>query len=84
MKKKDQALAQIIGKNIAKARKENKMTILDLSIEADTYPAAISSYMAGRTVPGGVNLVNIAKALDVSLDWLAGMGEKSETENKEK
>lgn len=75
MKKKDQALAAIIGENVAKARADKEMTILDLSLEADILPASISDYMAGRCVPGGANLVALANALGVSLDWLVGRGE---------
>jgi transcriptional regulator with XRE-family HTH domain len=44
-----------------------------LADEANTTEATISRYISGKNQPEIVNVVNIAKALSVSMDYLCGL-----------
>jgi transcriptional regulator with XRE-family HTH domain len=61
-----------IGEAIRKARKEKGMTQAQLAAAADIYSMYISHYETGKKFPSILNLIAIADALGVSLDYLVG------------
>ena len=67
---------QIKLKNLKKARKKKGLTQQKLADLAQTTKSSISDYEKGKAAPRADTLVNIAKALDVSLDWLCGFTEE--------
>ena len=62
--------------NLSAILKDTGMTQRDLAMETGLSEAAISNYVNGRKLPGPKALVNIAYALDRSLDELMDFGDK--------
>ncbi len=65
-----------IGARIWFAMKKKGLSGEELGKQATTSRANISNWIAGRNEPGARNLKYLAKALGVSMDWLAGGGEE--------
>ena len=63
---------------LKQALNDKKMKPLELANKIGTSRANISNYTRGKAFPPLDTLVEIAKTLDVSLDWLCGM-QKPET-----
>ena len=63
---------KLMGLKIKKAREDKKLTQDDLALQLNMNRASISSYEAGRAVPPGNTLRNLADLLDVSADYLLG------------
>lgn len=65
-----QNLKQIIAKNIAELRKENKMTQMELAEKLKYSDKAISKWERGESMPDVAVLVEIADIFSVTLDYL--------------
>ena len=59
-----------IGENIAIARKRLKLTQAKLAEMMNVSYQAVSSWERDENIPDTYNLIELAKILDVSLDWL--------------
>jgi transcriptional regulator with XRE-family HTH domain len=62
----------LYGKRIKKARINKGLTQRQLAEKVSVHPNAIGEYERGTVAPSFFIMVKISKALDVSLDWLAG------------
>ena len=67
---------EVFSKRIAKAVKKSKMSYSDLAKSADVSVNTISNCASGLCNPSINNVIKIAKALDISLDYLCGFGAK--------
>lgn len=56
---------------LRKARETRNLTQAELAERADIQTMEVSHYEAGRRVPSLLHAINISRALDVRLDWLA-------------
>ena len=70
-----------LGQKIASLRKEKKLSQEELAEKLDVSRQAISKWERNESLPDVYNLVNIADALDVSLDLLIHK-EKQASENR--
>ena len=71
--KEEQNMAQnIIGERIAGLLREQGKTQKELAEQVGTTEVSISRYIKGDRVPKGPILVNIAKALHTTTDYLLG------------
>lgn len=76
----------IFGANLAKLRKQHKLTQAGLAkeisekmvLEEEISSLAISSYECGRRFPSIATLCAFAEYFEVSLDWLVGISDNSE------
>lgn len=59
-----------IGENIAIARKRLKLTQAKLAEMMNVSYQAVSSWERDENIPDTYNLIELAKILGVSLDWL--------------
>ncbi|MEA5079545.1 MAG: XRE family transcriptional regulator [Anaerolineaceae bacterium] len=59
-----------IGERIKLARKKNFMSMEDLSARVGVSKMAISKYEKNQDVPGSAVLIRLARALDVSIEYL--------------
>jgi transcriptional regulator with XRE-family HTH domain len=66
---------ETFGKRLAVLRQEKGWSQHDLSKKVRVSPSAIRFYETERSTPGFWTLIEIGKALDVSLDYLC-LGEK--------
>jgi transcriptional regulator with XRE-family HTH domain len=66
-----------IGKRIGELLKEKNMSQKTLAQMANVTEAAISHYLKGDRIPKGAILLNIAKALNVTMEFLLGQEENS-------
>lgn len=62
----------LLVRRLAEARENVKWTQLDLAKATGLQPAAISHFECGQRLPSLRNIVRLANALRVSLDWLTG------------
>lgn len=62
---------------IRQARNHNKMTQESLGKRIGVSKATISQWESGTTEPNGKNLVSLAKALGVTIEWLLDGDEKN-------
>lgn len=67
---RDEELGPRIGSNVARLRKQQNITQLELAAEADLQPPNLSRLEAGKHVPTLDVLLRIARALKVSLPSL--------------
>lgn len=63
----------IFAERLHMCRWKSKMTITELAQEAHTTASAIRDYEHGQRQPKLATLVLLAKALGVSIDYLAGL-----------
>lgn len=66
----------IFGDNLSSMLDDANMTQKELAIETGLSEAAISNYIHKRRLPGVKALINIAEALDSSLDDLMFFGDR--------
>jgi len=66
----------IFAQRLRQARKEKKMTQAELAEKIGMTQGGYTSYEIARREPSIKGLVNLADALNVSLDWLCGRTEK--------
>lgn len=59
-----------IGENIVIARKRLKLTQAVLADLLNVSNQAVSSWERNENIPDTYNLIELARVLDVSLDWL--------------
>lgn len=59
-----------IGENIVIARKRLKLTQARLAEMMNVSYQAVSSWERDENIPDTYNLIELARKLDVSLDWL--------------
>ena len=62
------------GVNLEEYMRAAKMTQRDLADASGLSDAAVSSYIRGRRMPGARALVNLAEALNCSVDELVDFG----------
>lgn len=67
---------EVFSKRIAAVIKNSKMSYSDLAKSADVSVNTISSCASGLCNPSINNVIKIARALDISLDYLCGFGAK--------
>ena len=72
---------QLLGKNIQKYRKLNKMTQENLSENVGIEINSISAIETGKSFPSPENLEKIAAALNVSMSNLFAFDEKTDNAN---
>lgn len=70
-----------IAARIGKLLEEKNMTQKELAFAAQITESAISHYVKGDRVPRGVNLIKIARALDVTTDYLLGQEDDIDSES---
>ena len=69
--------AKTFGRRIKEARERKELNQKQLAEKLGITPQALSSYETGKKLPPMETAVNIAKELDISLDWLFGLPERS-------
>lgn len=69
--------AKTFGRRIKEAREKKELNQKQLAEKLGITPQALSSYETGKKLPPMETTVNIAKELDISLDWLFGLPERS-------
>lgn len=67
---------ETLGDRLRLALKRRGMTSSDLAREIHTDDANVSKYVTDEKIPGLENLIRMADALDVSIDWLLGRKER--------
>jgi transcriptional regulator with XRE-family HTH domain len=72
----EQEWLDIFANNLSAILKESGMTQRELATESGLSEAAVSNYINGRKLPGPKALINMAYALDCSLDDLMDFGDK--------
>lgn len=72
----EQEWLDIFSNNLSAMLKGSGMSQRELAVEAGLSEAAISNYINGRKLPGPKALINLAYALDCSLDELMDFGDK--------
>jgi transcriptional regulator with XRE-family HTH domain len=55
---------------IKAARKSQGLNQSELARQIGTSPQTVQQWEAGKTLPKGLNLLNLANALNVSAEWL--------------
>lgn len=65
-------LQEVFTARFNEARKQNRLTLRDISDKTGISPSAIGHYSRGSALPTLEGAMNIAAALGVSLDWLCG------------
>lgn len=68
--KKTRQFARILGARVRERRAFHKLTLEQLADRSSLSKGFLSLVENGLTQPGGVSLMNIAKALGVTTDWL--------------
>jgi transcriptional regulator with XRE-family HTH domain len=59
-----------MARRLELARERAGLTVSQLSFRSEVDVTLLRKYLAGRTEPGATRLARIAKALNVSADWL--------------
>lgn len=67
---KDRQFALILGSRVRERRAFHKLTLDQLAKRSSLSKGFLSLVENGLTQPGGASLMNIAKALGVTTDWL--------------
>lgn len=62
-----------VSDRLASIRKEKKMSQLDLANKVSLHTNAIGRYERGEAIPSVDVAIKLAKALEVSLDYLTGL-----------
>lgn len=70
-----------IGYRISKARRHMNMNQKELAIKANITEGSLSRYENDIREPKAAALTQLAKALEVSTDYLLGLNDKMEVEN---
>lgn len=70
----------IFASRLKEARKKKKIELQALREKVNISQSAMSHYSTGTTVPTLEVAAKLAEALGVSLDWLCGLSEESETQ----
>lgn len=70
------------GERLKWAREQKKMSQEELSILLDIGVPQIWRYETGKAEPLPAQLVKIAKALDVTIDWLLGVSDDPESSQR--
>lgn len=78
MTKKGEIHIKIIAKRLKEARNEKSKTQNDLAEVLNISRAAFGEYERGNNLPPIDKLVVIARELEVSLDWLAGIAPENQ------
>ncbi len=73
-----------IGNNIAKYRKEKKLTQEELAKIINVSNKAISSYETNRNIPNIETLILLSQTLDVTINDLLGINKNNSEEIKDK
>lgn len=73
-----------VGNNIAKFRKEKKLTQEELAKLINVSPKTISSYENNRNLPNIEILILLSEALDVKIDDILGINKENNFELKNK
>lgn len=73
-----------IGERIRKKRKEQKLTQAELAKQVNVSSQVISNWERGYTTPDSEDVRNLAKALDVTTDFLHGLDKKNTTDKEDK
>ena len=68
------------GKRLKKLREEKKLTQKELADMLDLTPKAISFYELGSREPSGEVLINMARILDTTTDYLLGCSDAKDKE----
>lgn len=63
------------------AMKDNNMKIVDLARKTRLQPPAISNWRHGYYKPNGESMAILAKALNVSVEWLSGTSDRKGSSN---
>lgn len=75
--KSTQSLASVVQshfvRRLVEARENVRWSQSDLARVTGLQPAAVSHFETGQRLPSLVNLVKLANALQVSIDWLVGL-----------
>lgn len=74
---------EVFGKRVSYILTERGITQRQLSVMCEISEVTIGRYIKGSRTPGATEVVTIAKALDVSTDYLLGMPESKEMTVKE-
>jgi len=61
------------AKRLKQARRDSGLTLMDIAIKTRVDNSRISKYERGEIYPGLESLYKLAKAYDVSVDWLLGL-----------
>ena len=69
---------KIFSKRLNEQLDKQNMNQSELAEKCGLSPAAVSRYVNGERTPNATHLVNIAKALDVSCDYLTGISLREE------
>ena len=78
MTKKGEIYIKIIAERLKEARNEKSKTQNDLAEVLNISRAAFGEYERGNNLPPIDKLVIIARELEVSLDWLAGIASENQ------
>ena len=73
-----------VGKNIAKFRKEKKLTQEELAKKINVSPKTISSYENNHNLPNIEILISLSQELGVSINEILGINEENSKEIKNK
>jgi len=66
-------LPKTMGDRIRAARYHKRMSQVELARQLKVHKTLISHWEGGRSKPSVAQLVSVSSALDVSLDFLAGL-----------
>jgi transcriptional regulator with XRE-family HTH domain len=74
--------SETLGRRLARLRKEQGLTQIELGAKTDLSQVLISDYERGRLQPSPDTLIKMAKALGVTADELLGLKGKPASGNK--
>jgi len=69
---------KLIGKRIKERRQKMNLTQKDLAEKVQVTPSAINQYEKGEKTPSTENLLNLARELGVSSDYLLGASKEDD------
>lgn len=74
---------KLFEERLTRAIGKSGMTIQEIGKKANVNGTTIAYWLVGKTIPQAITLAAVAKALEVSTDWLLGLeqdyGEKHPT-----
>ena len=71
----------VFSERLKLSMKENGMKAVDLARKTGIPAPAISNWRSGYYKPNAENITKLAKALNVSVDWLSGVDQKTPASN---
>ena len=74
-------VSTVFTERLTQAMKDNNMKVIDLANKSGLQSAAISNWRSGYYKPNADSMVKLAKALNVSVDWLSGTSERKGSSN---